>query len=375
MAGWEAVDRLDEAMAGYVDRGEVAGLITYLSRPGETRVNVLGSLALGGEPLRRDSLFRIASWTKPVVAVAAMSLVDEGRLELDEPVDDLLPELASRQVLAREDGPIDETVPANRPITLRDLLTFRLGLGEPIARPGSLPIQQAEADLGVRTFGPPIPRTQLEPDEWMRRFGTLPLQYQPGERWRYATGSHLLGVLLARASGQPLETFLRERLFEPLGMKDTSFTAADAGRLTTSYTGGENGLEVYDDPASSQWLEPPSFPDGGGGLVSTADDFAAFAEMLVAGGAGIISPGSIKQLTTDHLTSEQRKDAAAFLGQEAGWGLGLAVLPDRYGWAGGLGTLWYTLPEQQTVALLLTQRTLWTLSPELMETFDSALTS
>jgi CubicO group peptidase (beta-lactamase class C family) len=375
MASWQEVDRLDEAMAGYVDCGEVAGLITYISRPGEVRVNVLGSMALGGEPLQRDSLFRVASWTKPIVAAAAMILVEEGRLELDGPIDDLLPELASPRVLTRPDGPVDETVPANRPITLRDLLTFRLGLGEPMAAPGSLPLQRAEADLGVRTFGPPKPRTQLEPDEWIRRLGTLPLQYQPGERWQYATGSHVLGVLLARATGQPLEVFLRERLFEPLGMKDTGFAVPkdQRERLTTSYIAGEEGLEVYDDAADSQWLEPPSFPDGGGGLISTADDFAAFAQLLVAGGAGIVSPLSVEQMTTDQLTPSQRADAAAFLGQEAGWGFGLAVLPDRYGWAGGLGTLWYTLPEQQTVALLLTQRALWTPARQLLETFDSAL--
>jgi CubicO group peptidase (beta-lactamase class C family) len=376
MTSWQEVDRLDEAMAGYVDRGEVAGLITHVSRPGDVRVNVLGSLAFGGEPLQRDSLFRVASWTKPIVAAAAMILVDEGRLELDDPIDHLLPELASRRVLARDDGPIDETVPANRPITLRDLLTFRMGLGEPIAAPGSLPLQAAEAALGVRTFGPPVPRTQLGPDEWIRKLGTLPLQYQPGERWRYSTGSHVLGVLLARATDQPLEVFLRERLFEPLGMKDTGFAvpANQLARLTTSYIGGEEGLEVYDDAADSQWSQPPSFPDAGGGLVSTADDFAAFAQMMVAGGAGLMSPQSVEQMTTDQLTSEQRADAAAFLGQEAGWGFGLAVLPDRYGWAGGLGTLWYTLPEQQTVALLLTQRTIWTPAPEMLETFDSALT-
>jgi CubicO group peptidase (beta-lactamase class C family) len=173
-----------------------------------------------------------------------------------------------------------------------------------------------------------------------------------------------------------LEVFLRERLFEPLGMKDTGFAvpADQRERLTTSYIACEEGLEVYDDAADSQWLEPPSFPDGGGGLVSTADDFAAFTQLLVAGGGGIVSPRSVEQLTTDHLTPSQRADAAAFLGQEAGWGFGLAVLPDRYGWAGGLGTLWYTLPEQQTVALLLTQRTIWTPAPGMLETFDSALT-
>ena len=300
-------------MTGYVERGEVAGLITHLSRPGETRVNVLGSMAYDGEPLQRDSLFRVASWTKPIAAAAAMILVDEGRLALDVPVDDLLPELASPRVLAQPDGPVDETVPAQRAITLRDLLTFRLGLGEPIAAPDSLPLQKAEADLGIRTFGPPKPRTSLEPDEWMRRLGTLPLQFQPGERWRYATGSHVLGVLIARASGQPLPDFLAERLFEPLGMKDTSFTAADV-RATDHVVLRDDARCTTTRRAANGWSRR-AFPDAGGGLVSTADDFAAFARMLASGGDGIVSAQSIEQMTTDHLTQPQREDAAGFLGR------------------------------------------------------------
>jgi CubicO group peptidase (beta-lactamase class C family) len=197
-----------------------------VSGPGEIRVSVLGNMAVDSEPMQRDTLFRVASFTKPIAAVAALILVDEKRLELDQRLDDLLPELADRRVLTRVDGPLDETVPAKRAITLRDLLTFRLGLGEPMAAPDSQPIQRAEAELGL---------------------GTLPLQYQPGERWKYATGSHLLGVLVARAAGQPLEVFLRERLFEPLGMKDTGFTvpASQLHRLATSYVASETGeLEV-----------------------------------------------------------------------------------------------------------------------------------
>ena len=285
---WTArLDHLDEQMTGYVERGEVPGLVTLLSGPSEVRVKVLGNTAVDGEPMQRDTLFRVASFTKPIAAVAAMILVDEECLELDRPLDDLLPELAERRVLTRVDGPLDETVPAKRAITLRDLLTFRLGLGEPMAAPGSQPIQRAEADLELKTFGPPKPRTPLEPDEWMSRLGTLPLQHQPGKRWKYATGSHLIGVLVARAAGQPLEVFLRERLFEPLGMKDTGFTvpASELHRLATSYVTSETGeLEVYDGVTDSQWCQAPTFPDAAGGLISTADDFASFARMLLDGG-------------------------------------------------------------------------------------------
>ncbi|WP_433161776.1 serine hydrolase domain-containing protein [Kribbella sp. CA-247076] len=339
-------------LSSYVDAGVLPGLVSLVSHADETRIEVHGNTAFDGPPMERDSLFRVASFTKPIVAAAAMILVDELRLSMDRPVDDFLPELTGPQVLRRPDGGLDDTVAAERPITLRDLLTFRLGLGES----DNPAIRQREDELGLRTFGPPVPRTALEPDEWMRRFGTLPLQYQPGERWMYSTGSHVLGVLIARVTGQPLEEFLRERLFEPLGMRDTGFTASDPARLTTAYVGDD----VLDPAATSQWLEPPSFPDASGGLISTVDDFHAFARMLLAGGDGILSPAAVTEMTTDHLTPAQRTAAADFLGPDTGWGYGLSVSSDRYGWAGGLGTLWSTMPADQTISILLTQRALWT---------------
>lgn len=202
----------------------------------------------------------------------------------------------------------------------------------------------------------------------MRRLGTLPLQHQPGERWQYSTGSHVLGVLIARATGQSLESVLRERIFEPLGMMDTGFTAGDPARLTTAYL--DDG--EFDSAADSQWLTPPSFPDGSGGLISTADDFHAFAQMMLAGGNGILSGESVRQMTTDHLTADQRAAAVDFLGPDTGWGFGVSVGGGRYGWAGGLGTLWATSPDQRTVVLLLTQRAIWTWPPELFTAFETA---
>ncbi|GAA1138454.1 hypothetical protein GCM10009630_41750 [Kribbella jejuensis] len=218
----------------YVDNGVVPGLISLVSRGDETHLEIHGRMAYDGPELERDGLFRVSSFTKPITAAATMLLVDELRLSLDAPVADVLPELANPVVLRDPAGPIDDTVPAERAITARDLLTFRLGLGES-DNPG---LREREAELELHTFGPPLPRTPLKPDEWMRRFGTMPLQYQPGERWLYATGSHLLGVLISRVAGQPLEEFLHERVFEPLGMRDTGFTAADPARLTTAYVGG-----------------------------------------------------------------------------------------------------------------------------------------
>src|SRR6476659_9496375 len=171
--------RMREVMQGYVERGEVPGLITLVSRRGETHVDVLGALGIGGAAMRRDTIFRISSMTKPVTAVAAMILVEECLLRLDDPVDRLLPELAGRRVMKRIDGPLSATVPARRPIRLRDLLTFRMGMGLVMAPPDKYPIQQAmsEARLGQ---GPPAPATPPAPDEWMRRLGDLPLMYQPG---------------------------------------------------------------------------------------------------------------------------------------------------------------------------------------------------
>jgi CubicO group peptidase (beta-lactamase class C family) len=338
----------------YVDNGVVPGLISLVSRGDETRFEIHGRTAYDGPELERDSLFRVSSFTKPITAAATMLLVDELRLSLDAPVADVLPELADPVVLRDPDGPIDDTVPAERAITVRDLLTFRLGLGES----DNPALRQREEELGIRTFGPPVPRTELDPDEWMRRLGTLPLQYQPGERWLYSTGSHLLGVLIARVAGQPLEDFLRERLFEPLGMRDTGFTASDPARLTTAYIGDD----VLDPAASSQWLTPPPFPDAAGGLISTVDDFHAFTRMLRDG--DLLSRAAVAELTTDHLTPQQREAAIGFLGPDTGWGYGVSVGDGRYGWAGGLGTLWSTTTDG-TISILMTQRALWTWPEEL----------
>src|SRR5438067_587134 len=270
--------RLHEVMAGYVERGVVPGLVALVSRRGETHVDVLGSMAVHGtDPMRRDTLFRIASLTKPITAAAAMILIEECVLRLDAPVDPWLPELADRRVLCSLDSPLDDTVPAHRPITLRDLLAMRLGIGLILAPPDQYPIQRAmaAADLAPR----PDPPT-VSPDEWMAHLGELPLLYQPGERWLYHTAYDVLGVLIARASGQTFEAFLRERLFEPLGMTDTGFAVptADIDRLPTEYwTDFATGeTVVYDEARGGQWSRPPAFPSGGAGLVSTVDDFLAF---------------------------------------------------------------------------------------------------
>ncbi len=366
--------RMHEVMAGHVDRGVVPGIVTLVSRRGEVHVDAIGTKAFGGsDPMRRDTIFRVASVTKPIVAAAAMILVEECALRLDEPVDPWLPELAERRVLRTIDSPLDDTVPANRPITLRDLLTFRLGIGAVMVFPPRYPIQQAMVEAGVAP-GPTLPAHA--PDELMKRFGSLPLVHQPGERWLYNSGSDILGVLISRVAATSLETFLRERIFAPLGMNDTSFSvpASKLHRLASSYwTNFATGeLEVFDGLGDdSRWASSPVFESGAGGLVSTVDDLLAFGQMMLKGGkhgkGRILSRRLVELMTTDHITPEQKAVSGFFPGfwDDHGWGFGvsivtrrddLAATPGRYGWDGGYGTSWYVDPEEELVGILMTQR-------------------
>ena len=372
------LDRMHDVLAGYVDGGQVPGLVALVNRAGELHLDALGSLSAGGQfPVQRDTIFRIASMTKPITAAAAMILVEECKLRLDESVDHLLPELANRRVLKRFDGPLDDTVPAKRPITVRDLLTFRMGFGIVVAPLDAYPILKAANDLYIG-MGPPTPAKMPAPDEWIKRLGTLPLMHQPGKKWMYNTGSDVLGVLIARASGQPFEVFLRERIFDPLGMKDTAFSVPSGkiSRLATSYsTNLQTGaLEVHDPAADGQWSRPPAFPSGAGGLVSTADDFLAFSQMMLhrgkLGKVRILSRPSVELMTADQLTPEQKATSGLTedFFESHGWGFGVSVVTRRtklagsvgmYGWDGGLGTSWRADPSENLTGILLTQR-MWT---------------
>ena len=370
--------RMHDVMTGYVERGEVPGLITLVSRRGEVHIDAIGTMQYqDSDPIQRDTIFRISSMSKPITAVATMILVEECKVRLDEPVDRLLPELAERQVLKSLDGSLDDTVPANRPITVRDLLTFRMGFGQMMAPPDAYPILKAanEQQIGM---GPPSPDTLPAPDEWMHRLGQLPLMHQPGEKWMYNTGADVLSVLIARASGQPLETFLRERIFEPLGMKDTGFSVPGhkLDRLATSYwTNFMNGkIEVFDAAKGGQWSRPTAFPSGAGGLVSTIDDYLAFGQMMLNNGKHgserILSRLSVETMTTDQLTPEQKAVSGLIPGyfDSHGWGFGMSIVtrrddiasvPGRYGWDGGMGTSWYSDPTEEMVTILMTQQS-WT---------------
>jgi len=352
---------LREMLQAYVDKGVLPGAVAVVSRGDRTETVAVGAMAIGGAPMTPDALFRIASITKPITAAAVMCLVDDGRIALDDPVGRWLPELADPVVVRTPDGPVDDVVPAERPITVLDLLTARAGYGFPsdFAAPAVQALAEVQGDgRQPRAFPPP--------DEWMAQLARVPLLYQPGEAWLYDTCSTLQGVLISRVSGRSLPDFLAERLFTPLGMTDTGFAVppADRDRFTTYYTAT---LELADRP-DGQWSSLPDFPLGNGGLVSTAADWLAFGRMLLAGGTTsdgrrVLSAGAVRRMTTDNTTARHRAIADLFL-QGQGWGFGGGVdisatdagtVPGRYGWVGGTGTSAYVTPSTGTVAVLLTQ--------------------
>ncbi|MFE6056286.1 serine hydrolase domain-containing protein [Kitasatospora sp. NPDC056446] len=370
--------KVREVLARHVDSGRIPGLVALVGRGGETHVEAIGTMSHdGGAPMRRDTIFRMASTSKPVTMAAATVLLDECGLRLDDLVEQWLPELAGRRVLKRIDSPLDDTVPAKRPITVRDVLTSTFGLGMDMTMLGT-PIMNAVFEQGLT---PDLPEPMPGPDEWMRRLGTLPLMHQPGESWQYQIASDLLGVLVARVTGRPFGTFLRERVLDPLGMKDTGFhvPADKIDRLPPLYAPDPRTGEftVWDEPATGRWSKPPAFEGGGGGLASTVDDFHAYFRMLLNGGTHggerILSRPAVRLMTTNRLTPEQTAARTALArdnvhlsygqGQHGGWGLGMAVrtyLGDyapvgQFGWDGGSGTSTYADPHHGLTGILLTQ--------------------
>lgn len=319
-----------------VERGDVPGAAALVARGDEVEIACAGEL----EP---DSIVRIASITKPITAAAVMLLVDDGLVALDDPVARWLPELDSPHVVRTPESPIDDVVPAARPVTVEDLLTFRAGWGFP--SDFSLP---AVVELFERL---PVFAPREPPDDWLATLARVPMLRQPGEAWLYNTCSDIQGVLIARAAGRPLPDFLAERVFEPLGMVDTGFHVP---------AGKRDRLPVYHGPdlapiVEPSWQEPPIFPSGAGGLVSTLADWHRFGRMLLAGGTGLLSPESVRLMTSDHLSGEQREASKLFL-EGAGWGFGGAVGADgRYGWIGGTGTTAHVAASTGTIGILLTQ--------------------
>jgi len=372
--------RVRDVLARHLDAGYVPGAVAVIARHGEVHIEAMGNLAFEGAgsstPMAADTICRVGSMSKPVLAACAMTLVEDCTLRFDDPVDEFLPELADMTVLADPSGPLEKTVPAERPITLRDLLTFTPGTGLVVTEPGTSPIADALDALQSEEPWPP-------PDEWMRRLGALPLVYQPGERWMYGTAANVTGVLIARATGMSLGDALRERICDPVGMKDTGFSvsAENIGRLATAYQRDNiTGEIVIEDGPDGYWSRPPAFENGSGGIVSTAGDYLAFASALLAGGTHrgerVLSRPSVTLMATDHLTPAQKAVSGFQPGffDDIGWGFGMSVRTRRthrgpwpvsypplasvgsYGWPGIYGTGWYNDPAEDMTTILMIQR-------------------
>jgi CubicO group peptidase (beta-lactamase class C family) len=377
----ERLRRLHRALQGYVERGEIAGIVALIHRHGEeAHVETLGWQDKEAQiPIQRNTLFRIMSMTKPIIAVATLLLVEEGRLRLNDPIDTWLPELANRMVLRDPNGSSDDVYPAPRSITLHDLLTYRFGIGwtRSSVTPSIfalLPPQIADS-MQIRSA------EILSPDAWMARLGEIPLLYKPGERWLYHVAADVLGVLIARVAEQSLETFLQERIFAPLGMMDTSFAVPPEkrDRLAVAYAKAATGeLTVWDHPQNTRWADPPLFPSGGAGLVSTVDDYQRFGRMLLSGGeldgVRLLSRKTVEAMLSDYLTPEQHTHPSTMFDRydvdrseiwaNRGFGYGIGVRTKRIGfgpsvgsffWPGAFGTTWMADPQEHLMATLLIQ--------------------
>ena len=360
------IERFSGIARSYVEDATVPGMVTGLAAGDDVHVDVLGAMSIDGAPMRRDTLFRIASISKPITAVTLLLLVQEGLLSLDEPVDRLLPELAGRRVLRRIDGPLEDTVPAERPATVREMLTFTSGFGGDLrmyaaaAEGHPWPIHTAMTSVPLYTLGVPDLQKQPDPDEWMRLLGELPLLGQPGSVWLYNTGAAVAGVLCARAAGNPLIEVMRTRLFEPLGMSETTFWTPETDRVPTQYRPVDGALELFD-PPDGMWSGPPAFGDGSAGLVTTIDDVLAFARMMARGGAPLLESTLWAEATRSHLPDElYRPNVDDFLHGRR-WGYCMSVIPDgpqagAFGWFGGLGLSWLSERSRDLSVVVLTQR-------------------
>jgi CubicO group peptidase (beta-lactamase class C family) len=311
--------------------------------------------------MRENAIMRIQSMTKPITSVAALRLVEAGRLGLDQSLEEWLPELADRRVLASPIAALDDTVPAHRAITLRHLLTNSSGYGMAIV---SSPLQQAMVDNGTEAGPEPL---TLGAEEWLTRLAELPLVFQPGEGWRYHHSFSLLGILIARLTGRPLGEYLAEDLLVPLGMTDTALWVPEEklDRLPAAYRHSDDGLIETEPAGGGFYAGPPSFDVSHGELVSTAQDFHRFARILAAGGrvdgTSMISSDHLGQMISDQVPAENKTPESFFPGfwDGMGWGFGVGVQTEgprrgRYGWSGGQGTNFFVDPDG-TIGILLTQ--------------------
>ncbi|MET0271537.1 MAG: serine hydrolase domain-containing protein [Phenylobacterium sp.] len=366
----EGLGQIPPTLQAVVDNGDLSGFVTLVWRKGEVaQVNTIGFRDVDAKaPMQRDTLFRIASMSKQVTTVAALMLLEEGKLKLDEPITRWLPEFKDMVVLKDAEGPVDDTYPAPREITVEDLMTHRSGLAYAFTSSG--PIAQAHEDA----LGPPL-GTPLTVDQWLAALGGLPLSYAPGERFHYSHATEVLGFLVARIEGKPLGQVLKDRIFTPLGMKDTDFWAPPEkhNRLAKLYRINPDTDQLQDVSFPAETAQP-AFEAGGGGLVSTADDYLKFARMLLGkgevDGVRLLKPETVELMAANRLTDQQRQ--YPFLGMpfwmSQGFGLGLSMVIDpaihawmgagsagAYGWPGAFGTWWQADPAQDLIIIYLIQ--------------------
>ena len=354
------------SVAAAVEAGLLSGAVTCVWHRGNVlQVNAIGFSDIeAGLPMQRDTIFRIASMTKPVTVAAAMALAEEGKLTLTDPVSRWLPELAEMRVLVDPNGPLDDTVAARRPITVEDLMTHRSGLAYSFSVGG--PISRAYGQVSLRQ----------DQDHWLAEVAALPLVHQPGERLTYSHGTEVLGIALSRIEGKPLHVVLNERIFEPLGMTDTGFFIPPEarGRAATMYRIDEAGA-LQHDAMGPVPVKEPRFCQGGAGLVSTADDYLRFARMLLGDGmvegVRVLSAESVESMRTDRLSEEQKRQP--FLGAPfwvgRGFGLNLSVVTEpaasaqlfgpgglgAFSWPGAYGTWWQADPANDLILIYLIQ--------------------
>jgi CubicO group peptidase (beta-lactamase class C family) len=358
------------AMKAVVDAGDLSGMVTLVWRQGEeVQLNAIGRRDIeANKPMTRDTLFRIASMTKPVTSVAALMLLEEGKLKLSDSITKWMPEFADMRVLRDAAGPVEETYVSPRAITVEDLMTHRSGLAYAFTSTGPVGKAHEEA-LGAVLDSP------HHPDEWLKRLGSLPLSYPPGERLHYSHSTDVLGFLVGRVSGMNYRDFLMQRIFKPLGMVDTDFYVPPAKR--------ERAAVVYQQDQKTgalkpvpfrQYDSPPAYCAGGGGLISTVDDYLKFARMLLGkgelNGTRLLKRETVELMTTNRLSEEQR--AIPFLGMPLwagqGFGLGVSVIVDpvkhdwmgagskgSFGWPGAFGTWWQADPEKEMILIFLVQ--------------------
>jgi CubicO group peptidase (beta-lactamase class C family) len=371
----EAVAKLVEKM---VNTKKFAGAVTMVVREGQViHLKAVGKSDIAkSKPMTTDAIFRIYSMTKPVTTAAAMMLVEEKKLALDDPLSKYLPELKDLRVYA---GPEGEAVPAKREVTIRDLMRHTSGFTYGFF--SDTPVDKLYREKGVATRGGTL-------QEFVTKLATLPLLYQPGTKFHYSVSTDVLGRVVEVVSGQSLDVFFAERIFKPLDMVDTAFSvpADKVDRFTTNYGPGDDGkLRVIDDPATSSYLTQPTFLSGGGGLVSTARDYARFCQMLLNGGelAGtrLLKSETVElmnhnQLPTEALPMTMPSIPAVDKGLGFGFGFGVrmaksaldptAVVGEYY-WGGAASTGFTICPKNQTVIITLTQYMPFT--PALSEAF------